>query len=64
MYVTELLVKGWTDFDEILCAYSSGSENGLYSHLDLVGGATVSILGYLSNTHLLLLKRNKIRRVS
>uniref|UniRef100_A0A2H1WBI2 SFRICE_037927 n=1 Tax=Spodoptera frugiperda TaxID=7108 RepID=A0A2H1WBI2_SPOFR len=31
VYVTELLLNDWTDFDEILCVCSRGSENGLDS---------------------------------
>ena len=31
VYVTELLLNGWTDFDEIFCVCSRGSENGLDS---------------------------------
>ena len=29
VYVTELLLNGWTDFDEIFCGCSGGFENGL-----------------------------------
>uniref|UniRef100_A0A2H1VBY2 SFRICE_029960 n=1 Tax=Spodoptera frugiperda TaxID=7108 RepID=A0A2H1VBY2_SPOFR len=31
VYVTELLLNDWTDFDEIFCVCSRGSENGLDS---------------------------------
>uniref|UniRef100_A0A2H1VXS0 SFRICE_024386 n=1 Tax=Spodoptera frugiperda TaxID=7108 RepID=A0A2H1VXS0_SPOFR len=31
VYVTELLLNNWTDFDEIFCVCSTGSENGLDS---------------------------------
>uniref|UniRef100_A0A2H1W757 SFRICE_032948 n=1 Tax=Spodoptera frugiperda TaxID=7108 RepID=A0A2H1W757_SPOFR len=31
VYVTELLLNDWTDFDEIFCVFSRGSENGLDS---------------------------------
>ena len=31
VFVTELLLNGWTDFDEIFCVCSRGSENGLDS---------------------------------
>ena len=39
VYVTELLSNDWTDFDEIFCVFSRGSENGLDSQffpLDIV----------------------------
>lgn len=41
VYVTELLLDGWTDFDEILCVCLSGSLDGLDSQLDPVGGAAI-----------------------
>lgn len=41
VYVTELLLNIWTDFGEISCACSSGSENGLDPQLHPVGGAAV-----------------------
>ena len=36
VYVTELLLNGWTDFDEIFCVRSSGFENGLDLQFDII----------------------------
>ena len=37
LYVTELLLNGWVDFDEIVFVCFSGSSDNLDSQLDPVG---------------------------
>lgn len=43
VYVTEILLYGWIDGDEIFCMCSRRSENGLDLQFDPVGGAAVRI---------------------
>jgi hypothetical protein len=43
VYVTELLLSDWTDFDEIFCVCFSGSLDGLDSQLEPVGGAAIGL---------------------
>ena len=42
VYVTELLLNGWTDFYEILCMRLGGTLDGLDSQISSAG-ATVGI---------------------
>lgn len=37
VFVTEILLNGWTDFNEILFAFLGGFENGLNLQLDAMG---------------------------
>lgn len=45
--VTELLLIGWTDFDELLCVSLSWSLDGLDSQVELVGCAAIGFMGFL-----------------
>jgi len=50
VYLLELLLNGWSDFDEIVCVCLSGSLDGLDSRLNPVGanrrGAQTRILRF------------------
>ncbi|TLO55361.1 hypothetical protein FEG31_19215 [Acinetobacter baumannii] len=41
VFVTQLLLNGWTDFNEIFCVPSSGFENGLDLQISPTDGDAV-----------------------
>ena len=49
VYVTELLLDGWTDFDEIFCVSSRGFEDGLDSQFGPLENVYLSNFSFISS---------------